>query len=294
MTRLATEPRVSGALDARIVVRQGGHHLDVSLRVEPATTLAILGPNGAGKTTLLRAVAGLTSLEGGRVQLGPTVLDDPTSADWVPPDERSVGFVFQDDVLFPHLNARDNVAFGPRSRGVGRIESRRRADAWLERLDVAAVATHRPARLSGGQARRVALARALAAEPWLLLLDEPLTSLDAAARVATRALLRRHLEAHRGPCLLVTHDPLDALTLADSVLVLEAGVVVQRGTPDEIAARPRSRYAADLAGVNLLRGRVVDAGTVRLASGVDLAVADAEPAAGTAVVAIVHPRAVAL
>ena len=283
-----------GALDARVALRQGSFELDIALVVAPGSTVAILGPNGAGKTTVLRALAGLVELDEGHVRLGDRLLDDATGRHYVPPEQRPCGVVFQQDLLFPHDTARENVAFGVRSRGATRADARRRADEWLARLDVTSVASQRPDQLSGGQARRVALARTLATDPWLLLLDEPLTSLDVSAGAAARALLRDHLAHHDGPCVLVTHDPVDAFTLADAVVIIEAGAVVQRGTPAEITARPRSRYAADLAGVNLLSGTLEDADTVRVASGTRLAVVDTGLPVGTPVVAVVHPRAVAL
>ena len=278
------------SLEARVGIRRGSLTLDVGLDAEPGETVVLLGPNGAGKTTLLRALAGLLPLDLGRITVDGQVLDDPVRGAWTPADRRPIGFVFQDQALFPHLSALENVAFGLRARGVRRRDARRRARAWLERVDMAEHVAARPRALSGGQAQRVALARALVPEPRVLLLDEPLSALDASTRVDTRRELRRHLDAHDGSRVVVTHDPVDAMTLGDRVIVLEAGRVVQAGPLAELRERPRSRYVADLVGVNLYRGDA-DGQRIRLRGQGELV------AAGHArgdVFAVVHPRAVAL
>jgi molybdate transport system ATP-binding protein len=277
-------------LDARVGVAVGALRLDMSLDAAPGQTVVVLGPNGAGKTTLLRVLAGLQPLDAGRVAVDGAVLDDPVAGAWVPPERRPMGFAFQDHALFPHLSALDNVAFGLRARGVRRPDARRRARTWLERVGIAGHASARPRSLSGGQAQRVALARALVVEPRVLLLDEPLAALDATARIDTRRELRRHLEAHDGVRVVVTHDPVDAMTLGDRVVVLEHGRAVQTGTLSDLRERPRSRYVADLVGVNLYQG-VADGNRIRLRAGGELVVT------GTVheeVFAVVHPRAVAL
>jgi molybdate transport system ATP-binding protein len=282
------------SLDARVTLRLGALHLDAALAVETGQLVVLLGPNGAGKTTLLRALAGLVALEAGRVVLDGAVLEAPAEGIRVPAEQRPVGMVFQDYLLFPHLSALDNVAFGLRARGVPRAEARRRAAAWLERVGLAAHASAKPRALSGGQAQRVALARALATDPRLLLLDEPMAALDAGARAELRRELRRHLASYQGTRLLVTHDPLEAMTLADQLVVLEAGRVTQAGAPAEVSARPRSRYVADLVGLNLLRGRVAS-GHVELPGGAHLIAAGGpEQPTGGEVFAVIHPRAVAL
>jgi molybdate transport system ATP-binding protein len=163
--------------------------------------------------------------------------------------------VFQDYLLFPHLTVLDNVAFGPLVRGLDRAEARRRAAVWLDRVGIADLANAKPRTVSGGQAQRVALARALATEPRLLLLDEPLAALDAKTRLLVRTEVRRHLADFSGATLLVTHDPIDASVLADWLVVIEHGRVVQQGTPPEVARRPRTDYVARLVGLNLLAGR---------------------------------------
>ncbi|WP_083730825.1 MULTISPECIES: sulfate/molybdate ABC transporter ATP-binding protein [Protofrankia] len=281
-----------GALLARLRVRRAsGFTLDVTLTAASGTTVAVLGPNGAGKTTLLRALAGLQPVDTGRISLDGLVLDDPTEGIFVPAQRRTVGMVFQDYLLFPHLSARDNVAFGLRCRGVPRAAARAAALRWLETFGLAEFAARRPGALSGGQAQRVALARALAAGPKLLLLDEPLAALDAATRLAVRGDLRRHLSGFGGPSVLVTHDPIEAMVLADHVVIIEAGRVVQQGPPAEVARRPRTDYVARLVGLNLYRGEA-EAGVVRLPGGGTLTVADS--AITGPVLAALRPSAVML
>jgi molybdate transport system ATP-binding protein len=278
------------SLEAAVGINLGQLALDVTISARPDETVVLLGPNGAGKTTVLRAVAGLLALDSGQVRLDDQVLDDPATGEWIPPERRAVGYVFQDHALFPHMSALDNVAFGLRARGVRRGEANRRAHAWLERVGVSDHAGARPRALSGGQAQRVALARALVLEPRVLLLDEPLAALDATARVDTRRQLRRHLGEHSGARVVVTHDPVDAMTLGDQVVVIESGRVVQAGGLAELREQPRSRYVADLVGVNLYRGRA-EQGRIRLPGGSELVAADATDGD---VFAVVHPYAVAL
>jgi molybdate transport system ATP-binding protein len=249
-------------------VDRGDFSLEVRAEVVPGEVLGVLGPNGAGKSTLLRSLAGLVPLTAGTIRLGDVVVDDAAADVWVPPERRPVGIVFQDYRLFPHLDVRDNVAFAPRSRGAGRAESRRVAQRWVDRLDLGALASRRPGELSGGQAQRVALARALAAEPQLLLLDEPLAALDARTRLDVRSTLRQHLGDFAGPVLVVTHDPLDAMVLADRLLVIEGGRVVQEGAPATVARHPATDYVARLVGLNLYAGRLDPlSGEVRLDGG---------------------------
>ncbi len=281
----------SVVLDAHVVVRRDGHTLDVAVRAAAGEVVAVLGPNGAGKTTLLDALAGLVAIDDGRVVVAGTTVDDPAVGVLVPPERRGVSLVTQDLVLFAHLDARANVAFGLRAGGVDRRAAEAEAQRWLDRLGVGDLAARRPAQLSGGQAQRVALARALAPSPSVLLLDEPLSALDVQTRASVRRDLRAHLDGFAGVTLVVTHDPLDALALATQVVVIEDGRLVQSGPIDDLTTRPRSRYVADLLGVNLLDG-VADGSTVRLeVSGTTVAVADA----GSGEVAVlVHPHAVAV
>ncbi|MCH0559066.1 ABC transporter ATP-binding protein [Streptomyces sp. MUM 16J] len=260
-TSLSGPTAVGGpGLSARLVVERDAFQLDVSLTAAPGDVVALLGPNGAGKTTALRALAGLVPLSEGHLRL------DGTSLEHVPPESRPVGVVFQDYLLFPHLSALDNVAFGPRCRGAGKTAARAQAAAWLERMGLADHADTKPRHLSGGQAQRVAVARALATRPRLLLLDEPLAALDARTRLEVRAQLRRHLAEFEAVAVLVTHDPLDAMVLADRLVVVEHGHVVQEGAPSDIARRPRTDYIAQLVGLNLYRGRA-DGHVVRLDAG---------------------------
>ncbi|MEV4493709.1 ABC transporter ATP-binding protein [Micromonospora coxensis] len=264
---------VTAPLDAHLVVDRGEFRLDVPLRVAAGEVVALLGPNGAGKTTALRALAGLQPLTAGHVTVDGVDLDRPAHDRWVPPERRRLGVVFQDYLLFPHLSALDNVAFGPRRQGLDRRAARERAAGWLERVGLGGYARRRPRELSGGQAQRVALARALAVRPRVLLLDEPLAALDARTRLETRAELHRHLADHDGAALLVTHDPLDALALADRLVIIEEGRVVQEGDAAAVTARPRTDYVARLVGLNLYRGRA-DGDRVRLAGGFTLASTD--------------------
>jgi len=271
------------------VTRDSGFSLAFDLTVEPGEVVALLGPNGAGKTTALRALAGLLPLTEGHIRLD----DDPwdlAPSVFRPAERRPIGVVFQDYLLFGHLSALDNVAFGLRARGATRAVARAEAARWLERVGLADHAHVRPRRLSGGQAQRVALARALVTGPELLLLDEPLAALDASTRTRVRAELGRHLRDYQGRTLLVTHDPLDAMILADRLVILEDGHVVQEGTPAEIARRPRTEYVANLVGLNLYRGTA--RGTVvDLDGGGRLAIA--APATGAVHVAF-PPAAVSL
>jgi molybdate transport system ATP-binding protein len=277
-------------LEASVEVAIGTAQVAADLTVADEI-VAILGPNGAGKTTLLRVLAGLMPVDAGRVTLDGVVLDDPAAGLFVPPERRSVGVVFQDYLLFPFLSARENVAFGLRSRGVAKAAARRRADEWLDRLGLGGRGGARPSELSGGQAQRVALARAVVTEPRLLLLDEPLAALDAASRIEIRRELRTQLADAPGARIVVTHDPVDAAAIADRVVILEAGRITQAGSMDDIALHPRSDYVADLVGLNLYRGTAHD-GIVTIAGGGEVVVAD-HRLEGAVHVAI-HPRAVAV
>jgi molybdate transport system ATP-binding protein len=259
------------SLEAHVVVRRGSLQVDVELSVADGEVLAVLGPNGAGKSTILRVLAGLLVPDGGRVVVDGDAVWNAADVH-LPPHRRAIGMVFQDHLLFPHLSVTENVAFGPRSRGVPRTAARAAAAAWLERVGLAGLGDRRPGQLSGGQAQRAALARALVGEPRVLLLDEPLSALDARTRLTVRAELHRHLADYPGSAVLVTHDPVDAMALATRVVVVEDGRVVQTGTPAEVARRPRTDYVARLVGLVLLAG--TGAGTtVELDGGGSVAVA---------------------
>lgn len=247
------------ALAADLSVRRSEiFELVLSLGIPPGKTVALLGPNGAGKSTAVAAITGLLPIDSGSVVLAGAVLDDPQLGVFVPPENRNIGVVFQDYLLFPHLSVLDNVAFGLRNRRVSREEAHARSREWLDRFGLADLERRRPNDLSGGQAQRVALARALVTEPDLLLLDEPLAALDVTTRTQLRHVLAAHLVNYAGPRLLITHDPTEAFLLADEIHVLEDGAVTQHGTADDIRLRPRTAYAADLAGSNLIRGTAAD------------------------------------
>jgi molybdate transport system ATP-binding protein len=243
------------ALDVEATVRDRGVELELS--VGDAEVVAVLGANGAGKSTMLAVLAGLLRPDTGRATLDERVLfavgasNRPES--WVAPHARGVALLAQEPLLFPHLTALDNVAFAPRSAGRSRAASRADARRWLAEVDAADLADRRPAQLSGGEAQRVSVARALAAEPRLLLLDEPMAALDVAVAPALRQMLRRVLRGRAA--LVVTHDVLDALLLADRVLVMDGGRVVEAGSTAQVLGRPRSAFAARIAGLNMVRGR---------------------------------------
>jgi molybdate transport system ATP-binding protein len=278
------------SLDASLQLNLGPLDLEMELVIDEGEVVALLGPNGAGKTTLLRAIAGLVPFRSGHVRLDGKVLEDTTTNEYVPTERRPIGFVFQDYLLFPHLNVLDNVAYGLRSRRIPRAVAADRAMQWLDRVGLKTYARAKPAELSGGQRQRVALARAHAPDPRLLLLDEPLAALDATTRAEVRRDLKRHLASFKGIRLVVTHDPLEAVALADRLIVMENGRLVQTGTPSEVTERPRSQYVADLVGVNLLRG-TADHGFVKVPSGSVVLAASAQSGD---VFAVIHPRAVAI
>ncbi|MFG3051953.1 ABC transporter ATP-binding protein [Kitasatospora sp. NPDC048239] len=278
------------ALDARLRVDRAAFSLDLALTAAPGEVIALLGPNGAGKSTALRALAGLLPLTDGHLRLDGRVLEDPAQRLHTPAEERPVGVVFQDYLLFPHLSALDNVAFGPRCQGRPKREARAEAAGWLERMGLTEHADTRPRSLSGGQAQRVALARALAVRPRLLLLDEPLAALDARTRLDIRSQLRRHLADFEAVAVLVTHDPLDAMVLADRLVVIEGGREVQSGSPAEISRHPRTDYIARLVGLNLYQG-TADGHLVTLPG--DVTMTAAEQLSGPAFVAF-PPSAVTL
>jgi molybdate transport system ATP-binding protein len=279
-------------------VRARGVHARV--RVAPGEVVALLGANGAGKSTLLGVTAGLVRPDRGRVELDGEVLlaagpDGATGGPVdLPPHRRGVALLAQEPLLFPHLTVLDNVAFGPRASGAGRRAARAAAGRWLERVDVAHLADRRPGQLSGGQAQRVAVARALAAQPRALLLDEPMAALDVTAAPEVRQLLRRVLADARAPVLLVTHDPLDALALADRAVVLEAGRVVEEGPVRDVLSQPRSAFAARLAGLDLVAGTAAADGLLTEAGLAVAGVLDPACEPGQPAVAVFPPAAVAV
>ena len=270
----------------RAVVESRG--VDIEFDIAAGEVLALLGPNGAGKSTALHVIAGLVRPDHGEVRVGQRLLTDTAAGVFVATHDRRVGLLLQDPLLFPHLNVTRNVAFAPRS-------SRAAATHWLTEVDAAELAVRMPRQLSGGQAQRVALARALAAEPDVLLLDEPLAGLDVAAATAMRRVLRRVLARDARAAVLITHDLLDVLTLADRVLVLEAGRIVESGPAATILATPRSRFGARFAGVNLVGGTADADGVLTTRWGTTWhGSPGADVAAGEPAVALFNPAAVAV
>lgn len=252
-------------LHLRARVAQRG--LDVEFSVAAGEVLAVLGPNGAGKSTTIAVIAGLLRADDAVVRLGDRTLTDTGRGVCVPVHDRRIGVLMQDPLLFPHLTAIANVMFAAR-RHTDRSGARLRARRWLAEVGAEDLADRAPGALSGGQAQLVALARALAAEPEVLLLDEPLAGLDVAGATAARSVLRRVLTADSRTALLITHDLIDVLTLADRVLVLQEGKVVEVGRVTEVLTSPRSDFGARIAGVNLVRGRLTGPGTLLDAAGV--------------------------
>jgi molybdate transport system ATP-binding protein len=278
------------SLSAALRLTLGTLSLDAETAVADGQVVAVLGPNGSGKTTLLRALAGLVPLESGRVILDDQVLEDPARDIRLEAADRPVGYVFQDYLLFPHLSVLENAAFGLRARGMPKSTARKVALRWLATVGLESYAHSKPSALSGGQAQRVALVRALAPEPRLLLLDEPLAALDAGTKLDVRRELSRRLASFKGTTLLVTHNPLEAAALAGRLIVLEGGKVVQEGSSADVARHPRSPYVAELVGLNLLRGRA-SADGIDVGEGGRLVLPS--PVQGE-VFAAIHPRAVAL
>ena len=249
---------------------------DVALTVRPGETVAVMGPNGAGKSTLLSGISGLLRPDGGRAELnGRTMFDlDGGKRTWTPPHARGTALLAQEPLLFPHLSAVENVAFGPRSAGVPKREAMQQALRWLREVEAEDLALRRPAELSGGQAQRVAVARALAADPALLLLDEPLAALDIHSAPLLRRLFKRILAGRQA--IIVTHDVLDALILADRVVILENGRIAEEGPTREVLERPRSSFAAGLAGLNFVPGTLQGDG-LRTEEGLQIAGHGEEP-----------------
>jgi molybdate transport system ATP-binding protein len=253
---------VTFALEAVVA----GRGFDVALTLGPTETVAVMGPNGAGKSTLLSVIAGLLRPDSGRGELnGRTLFELSAGRDtWTPPHHRGTALLAQEPLLFPHLSALDNVAFGPRSAGVSRKQAKADALGWLAEVEALDLQARRPGELSGGQAQRVAIARALAASPGLLLLDEPMAALDIHSAPLLRRLLKRVLAGRQA--IIITHDVLDALMLADRVVILENGRISEEGPTREVLQRPRSTFAAGLAGLNLMAGTFAGDG-IRTAEG---------------------------
>ncbi|MGH2595402.1 MAG: ABC transporter ATP-binding protein [Actinomycetota bacterium] len=255
-----------------VMIARGDLRIHVDFEAMSGETIALLGPNGSGKSTVVACLAGLLDPDEGSISLDHETMTDTRGGRSTPPQERPIGVVFQGSLLFPHLSAIENAAFPLRARGIDKTAARERARGLLDRLGFpASRGDAQPKDLSGGETQRVALARALIHEPRLLLLDEPTSSLDVRTRAEIRPLIRSILDGFAGIRVLVTHDPVEAMTLADRIVVLEDGRMTQRGTPDELRRAPRTPFVADLVGVNLFTGRLEPldegAGTVVTADG---------------------------
>jgi molybdate transport system ATP-binding protein len=271
--------------------RLAARDFSVELSIEKGETLAVLGPNGAGKSTLIELIAGLQRADAGSSSLNGEFLFDLPST-WVPAHKRPIALLSQDPLLFPHLDVLANVAFGPRSSGASRRQSRSRAQYWLDTVGSGQLSSRRSHQLSGGESQRVAIARALARDPQLLLLDEPMAALDVTVAPMIRATLREVL--HDRTTILVTHDALDALSLANQVLVVEAGRVVERGHTREVLERPQTHFAAAIAGLALVHGIGTPTG-MRTVDGQHLATVHGHAALeGTPVIGAVRPADVRL
>lgn len=282
-------------LAARVVVPRAAFEVDVSLGASRGEIIALLGPNGSGKSTVLQAIAGLIAPQRVQITLAGRILAGRAGTNSVPPHRRRIGLMGQHPLLFPHLTALENVAFGPRSSGLRRDSARQRARDWLERLDLGQLAGRRPAQLSGGQAQRVALARALAAEPDLLLLDEPLAAADVRTAGEIRQLLREHLRAAGQTTIFVTHEVLDAAVLADRVLVMSQGRVVDAGRTSRMLTEPGTEFGAALAGLNLIIGTATADARLRTDDGIVVAgLAETSLRPGLPASAVFSPAAVAV
>lgn len=281
-------------LQADVRLTRGLLDLGIELSAQSGQIMAVLGPNGSGKTTLLHALAGLIRLQQGQIRVTGALWDSPAENVWMAPERRRTGLVVADHLLFPHLSVIDNVSFGPRSRGVPKADARERAGVELDALGLGDRLEVRPHELSSGQAQRVALARALATDPVLLLLDEPLSALDPTTRAQTRADLGVRLRGFSGITILVTHDPLDALSLADRLVFIDAGSLVQEGTPQEVIARPRDAYVAQVVGLNFLRGQRISDQQVDVGGITVVAPGVPTGGSGGSVCVTIPPSAVAL
>ena len=295
---------MTGVLSVSVELVREQFTVAADFKVPAGESVAILGPNGAGKSTVLAMVAGLLTPDSGTISLDGRPLTEVGSSRpmSVPPEHRRVGLMGQDPLLFPHLTALENIAFGPRSQGRPKAVASAAAGEWLERMGLSGLAARRPAELSGGQRQRVALARALAAEPDVLLLDEPLGALDAQTVPEIRQVLRTYLLETGTTSLMVTHDVLDAAVLADRVIVIESGKIVDDGPTSAVLTAPRSSFGATLAGLNLLSGTVSEAAqagegiVLTTPSGLTLSGIAAEdfPSPGAVSAAVFRPSAVSV
>lgn len=291
-------------LTADIKLRRGSFTLDAQFEARAGEPLALIGPNGSGKSTIASAIAGVLPIDDGTIECEGVTFDNGRRR--LPPQRRNVGVVFQDRLLFPAMTVRDNVAFGLRARGQSKQSASANASMWLDRLDLTPLAERRPDQLSGGQAQRVALARALAIEPGILILDEPLAALDPESKPEVRRCIAAALDDFAGVTLCITHDPVEARTLALRIAVIEEGAITQIGAADDLQRTPRSAFAASFVGINLFEGalslhsekpailgarRVGDTDTAPTA---EIRIATTKLPDSAQVFAALHPRAVIL
>lgn len=269
-------------LEADLRLSIGGRALEANISAAPGDVVAVIGRNGAGKTTILRALAGLHPLEAGRVAFDGEVWDSPSENIYIPTERRGIGMLFQENYLFSNMSVLENVTFGLRARKVASSEARRRALELLERLNLESLASRPASELSGGESRRVAFARTFITNPKLLLLDEPLAPADAGSKPVIRRELQAGLGAPGCICILVTHDPADALTLANRLIVVDGGRVVQSGGVDAVLRHPKTDFTADFANINIYKGTAVG-GIITIENGETIVAASGE---GNVIVAI--------
>lgn len=278
---------VPSRLVADFAVERADFAVSIQFTAQAGRVVAIVGPNGSGKSTLLRTIAGLEPSAQGRLRVN--TADWMTDEHFLAPEERSIGFVFQDYLLFPHLSVFDNISFGMHGMGLSKVTVRERVFEWMHRYEIADLADRKPGQISGGQAQRVALTRALIRQPDVLLMDEPLAALDAGTRAGIRAQLRSHLSEFAGTALLVTHDPLEALVLGDDICVLDRGRIMQFGTAAQVTRQPATPYVARLMGLNLVAGQA-GRGVVDLDGGGQLRIEQPHPLGR--VMAVIRPSAI--
>ncbi|MBB3146891.1 iron(III) transport system ATP-binding protein [Phyllobacterium trifolii] len=270
---------------------------DINLIVRDGSFTSLLGPSGCGKTTLLNIIGGLDRPTGGEVHLGPDLVYSERQQVSLPTERRNIGFVFQSYALWPHLTVLENVSYPLKIRRLGRSERERRAREMLEKLELGVLADRYPFQLSGGQQQRVAIARSIVYRPRILLLDEPLSNLDAQLRERARAWLKNIHETFGLTTILVTHDQTEALSLSDQVVLLSQGRIEQVGTASEIYDRPETAYAAEfVGGANIIRGRAADAGSAMVTeAGIRISVRQKNPLlAGGAMCVAIRPQKIKL
>jgi molybdate transport system ATP-binding protein len=259
-------------LRADVVARRGAFELNAAISVAPGEVLALLGPNGAGKSTLLQVIAGLLMPESGTVAVAERMLTSRLSEHpdaFIPPRHRGVGLLGQDPLLFPHLSALHNVAFSPRAQGIRPAAALRSAEEWLAAVGLEGFEHRKPGALSGGQQQRVAIARVLAAHPSVLLLDEPMAALDVQTAASVRELLKERLAVTAIPAVLVSHNVLDAIVLADRVAVLDDGRIVEHGDTSSVLGSPTGQFTRDLVGPGPTSAVAEADGSVRLELGLE-------------------------